>query len=180
MRTIILGVTGSIAAYKAADLANQFCKKDYVVHVVMTESAEKFITPMTFQTLTKQPVLTEMFDGVHYPHEVRHIALGKMADALIIAPASANIIAKLAHGLADDMLSTIALVMGEKPIIIAPAMNTRMYHNQVVQRNINTLKEYGIHIIEPRSDLLACGDVGTGALASTGDIIHQAESILLK
>ncbi|NIZ40862.1 flavoprotein [Entomospira entomophila] len=180
MRTIILGVTGSIAAYKAADLANQFCKKEYTVHVVMTESAEKFITPMTFQTLTKQPVLTEMFDDVHYPHEVRHIALGKMADALVIAPASANILGKLAHGLADDMLSTLALVMGDKPMIIAPAMNTRMYHNQVVQRNISMLKEYGFYIIEPRSDLLACGDIGAGALASVEVILEEVDQILSK
>ncbi|NIZ18693.1 flavoprotein [Entomospira culicis] len=175
---ITLGITGSIAAYKAADLASQLGKRGYRVQAMMTESAERFITPHTLQALTKEPVLTQMFDLEQYPHEIRHITLAKESDLLLIAPASANIIAKLAHGLADDLLSTFALVMDGTSIMLAPAMNTRMYQNPIVQNNIQILRGYGMQIIEPKSDLLACGDIGQGALATVDTILAHVDKYL--
>ena len=159
-KTIVLGVTGGIAAYKAAGLASLLMKQHAEVHVIMTDNAANFIHPLTFETLTKQKCLTDTFDRNH-PFEVTHIELAKKADLILVAPATANIMAKLAHGLADDMLTTTILA-STCPKMIAPAMNTRMYENPVTQANRQTLLNYGWKVIEPASGLLACGDTGSG------------------
>ncbi len=171
-KNILLGVTGSIAAYKAADIANTLTKEGHSIHVIMTKSGMEFITPLTFQTLTKNKVHTDMF-GDYIPSEVEHISLAQKADIAVIAPATANFIAKAAAGIADDMLTTVILALKNKPVIVCPAMNTAMYENKVTQRNIHILKELGFQFVEPREAMLACGVVGRGALAET-DLILQA------
>ncbi|MDR0819712.1 MAG: bifunctional phosphopantothenoylcysteine decarboxylase/phosphopantothenate--cysteine ligase CoaBC [Oscillospiraceae bacterium] len=177
MSNIVLGVTGSIAAYKAADIANRLTKDGHAVSVIMTASAAEFITPLTFQTLTKKKVYTEMFDLIDY-EDVKHISLAKAADLLLIAPATANIIGKLASGIADDMLSTVAMAVQNKPTLICPAMNTAMYENPAVQSNIEKLRSYGVHFVEPKEALLACGDVGKGALADVEVILETVADFL--
>lgn len=172
MKEIILGITGSIAAYKAAEIANQLTKKDITVHTIMTKSATQFITPLTLQTLTKNKVYVDMFEEIAYS-DVRHISLAQRADCCVIAPATANIIGKIASGIADDMLSTVIMAIKNKPRIICPAMNTAMYENQITQENIKKLESYGYKFVEPKEALLACGDVGKGALADI-DIIIEA------
>lgn len=159
-KTVILGVTGSIAAYKAANLASLLKKQHADVHVIMTKNAMQFITPVTFETLTGNKCLTDTFDR-NFQFNVEHVELGKRADLALVAPASANVMAKLAHGIADDMLTTTLLAC-QCPKLIAPAMNTRMYENPVTQDNMEILKKYGWRIIEPASGLLACGDTGKG------------------
>lgn len=159
-KTVILGVTGSIAAYKAATLASLLKKQHADVHVIMTKNAMQFITPVTFETLTGNKCLTDTFDR-NFQFNVEHVELGKRADLALVAPASANVMAKLAHGIADDMLTTTLLAC-QCPKLIAPAMNTRMYENPVTQDNMEILKKYGWRIIEPASGLLACGDTGKG------------------
>ncbi|MDO4616291.1 MAG: bifunctional phosphopantothenoylcysteine decarboxylase/phosphopantothenate--cysteine ligase CoaBC [Lachnospiraceae bacterium] len=159
-KTIILGVTGGIAAYKAANLASLLKKQHADVHVIMTENAQNFITPITFETLTVNKCLTDTFDR-NFQFEVEHVELAKKADLAIIAPATANVLAKLANGLADDMLTTTLLAC-QCPKLAAPAMNTRMYTNPVTQDNLDKLRKYGWEIIEPAAGLLACGDVGKG------------------
>ncbi len=173
---ILLMVTGSIAAYKAADLANGLRKKGHNVHVAMTHSATKFITPLTMQTLSKNIVHLDVMEEKS-PKRIEHIDLIKDMDLILIAPASANIIGKIATGIADDMVSTLALVGHELPIYVAPAMNTRMYENPVVQENMNKMKERGIHFLEPRSTLLACEDVGKGAMETVDNIIEVIEKL---
>jgi phosphopantothenoylcysteine decarboxylase len=170
MKEIILGITGSIAAYKAAELANQLTKSNILVHTIMTDSAMKFITPLTLQTLTKNRVYTNMFEEIYYP-DVRHISLAQRADCCIIAPATANVIGKLASGIADDMLTTVVMAVKNKPIIICPAMNTAMYENPITQDNMKKLSAYGYDFVEPKESLLACGDTGKGALADIDTII---------
>lgn len=177
MKNIVLGVTGSIAAYKAADITNILTKLGYKVDVIMTKSAMEFITPLTLQTLSKNRVYSDMFQ-LEYPREVKHISLSQKADLFLIAPATANIIGKLANGIADDMLSTNALSMKGIPMLIAPAMNTRMYENPFVQDNIDKLKKYGYQIIEPKEARLACGDTGKGALADVDEIISIVQEAL--
>lgn len=169
-KTIILGVTGGIAAYKAADLASRLMKLHADVQVIMTEHALNFINPITFETLTGRKCLTDTFDR-NFPFEVKHIALAKRADLALIAPCTANVIAKLAHGLADDMLTTTLLAC-TCPILIAPAMNTRMYENPATQDNLAALKRYGMKIIEPAEGHLACGDSGKGKLPDPADIVE--------
>ncbi len=169
-KTIILGVTGGIAAYKAADLASRLMKLHADVQVIMTEHALNFINPITFETLTGRKCLTDTFDR-NFPFEVEHIALAKRADLALIAPCTANVIAKLAHGLADDMLTTTLLAC-TCPILIAPAMNTRMYENPATQDNLAALKRYGMKIIEPAEGHLACGDSGKGKLPDPADIVE--------
>ena len=172
MKNIILGVTGSIAAYKAADIANKLTKAGNSVHVVMTKAAEQFITPLTFMTLTKNKVYTDMF-ALDDPSRVAHISLAHGADLFLAAPASADFIAKAAAGIGDDMLTTVLLAVQDIPVLIAPAMNTAMYDNKLTQRNIKTLTELGYRFIEPRESLLACGDVGKGALAETEVVVAK-------
>jgi phosphopantothenoylcysteine decarboxylase/phosphopantothenoylcysteine decarboxylase/phosphopantothenate--cysteine ligase len=166
---IILGVTGSIAAYRAAELTNLFTKAGHTVHVIMTRAAREFIAPLTFQTLAKTKVYTDMFEDNFTP-DVRHISLAQRADVFLIAPASADIIAKTANGIADDMLTTVFLTAWQKKRIVAPAMNTAMYLNPVTQGNIEKLKAQGVSFVEPREARLACGDLGVGALADVSDI----------
>ena len=161
-KTIVLGVTGGIAAYKAASLASLLVKQHADVQVLMTENATNFITPITFEQLTGNKALVDTFDR-NYQSSVEHIAVADRADFVLIAPATANVIAKLAHGLADDMLTTTVLAC-DCPKAIAPAMNTKMYENPVTQDNLATLRRYGWEVIEPASGRLACGAVGKGKL----------------
>lgn len=161
-KNILLGVTGGIAAYKIANLASMLKKQGANVKVIMTENACQFITPMTFETLTAQKVYTDTFDR-NFEFKVDHIELGKWADVFLIAPATANVIGKLANGIADDMLTTTALAM-RCPILVSPAMNTAMFENKVVKHNIMKLRTYGMDIIMPASGHLACGDTGAGKM----------------
>lgn len=159
---IILGVTGSIAAYKTASLASMLVKKKADVTVIMTPNATNFINPITFESLTGNKCLVDTFDR-NFEFQVEHVSLAKQTDVVLVAPASANVIAKAAHGIADDMLTTTLLAC-TCPKIFAPAMNTRMYQNPVVQDNMRTLERYGIEVITPASGYLACGDTGEGKM----------------
>ena len=163
-KTVILGVTGSIAAYKAANLASMLKKQHADVQVIMTKNATQFMNPITFESLTGNKCLVDTFDR-NFQFQVEHVALAKRADLAIVAPATANIMAKLAHGLADDMLTTTLLAC-RCPKLIAPAMNTRMYENPITQDNMDILRKYGFRIIEPAVGHLACGDTGAGKLPS--------------
>lgn len=174
---IVLGVTGSIAAYKAADIAHRLTKAGHNVDVILTESGSRIITPITLQTLSRNKVYTDMFEEIDHK-EVKHISLAEKADVVLIAPATANIIGKIAGGIADDFLSTVAMAAANRaPVYIAPAMNTYMYENPIVQGNIEKLKSLGYSFIEPRESLLACGDTGRGALAEVDDIVNVIEEI---
>ena len=159
---IVLGVSGSIAAYKIASLASMLKKKQADVTVIMTQNATNFINPITFESLTGNKCLVDTFDR-NFQHSVEHVALAKQADVMLVAPASANVIAKAAHGLADDMLTTTLLAC-QCPKIFAPAMNTRMYLNPVVQDNLKILEKYGMEVVTPASGYLACGDTGEGKM----------------
>ena len=161
-KTILLGVTGGIAAYKSASLASRLVKAGAEVRVIMTEHATNFINPITFETLTGHKCITDTFDR-NFEFQVEHVSLAKKADVIMVAPATANIIAKLAHGLADDMLTTTILA-SHAPKLIAPAMNTGMYENPVTQNNLALLKKYGMEVIEPAAGHLACGDEGKGKM----------------
>ena len=176
MASILFGVTGGIAAYKAADIANKLVKAGHDIKVIMTRSAQEFITPLTFQTLTKHQVYTDMFNDP-FAEDVKHISLAKWADVAVIAPCTANVIGKLANGIADDMLTTVIMATSTTKLI-CPAMNTAMYENAAVQRNLELLKGDGYCFVEPRESRLACGDVGKGALAETETIIEKIEGIL--
>lgn len=170
-KTVILGVTGSIAAYKAANLASMLKKQHADVHVIMTENATQFITSITFESLTGNKCLVDTFDR-NFQFEVEHVALAKRADLAIVAPATANVIAKLAHGLADDMLTTTLLAC-TCPRLIAPAMNTRMYENPITKDNLETLRRYGFRLIEPAVGHLACGDTGAGKLPPETELLEH-------
>lgn len=170
-KTVVLGVTGGIAAYKAAYLASSLTKAGAQVHVIMTKSAMEFVTPLTFETLTGQKCVTDTFDR-SFQWNVEHVALAKRADLFVVAPATANIIAKFACGLADDMLSTTWLAASCKKLV-APAMNTGMYENPVTQRNLAALKELGVELVEPGVGRLACADVGRGRLAEPEEIFER-------
>ncbi len=161
-KTVILGISGSIAAYKIASLASALVKQHCEVHVIMTKNATNFIHPMTFETLTGNKCLVDTFDR-NFQYSVEHVSIAKKADAVLVAPATANVIAKMAHGLADDMLTTTILAC-QCPIIAAPAMNTRMFRNPIVQDNIKILKSYGMEVIDPATGYLACGDTGEGKM----------------
>ncbi len=163
-KTVILGVSGSIAAYKMANVASMLIKQGCEVHVIMTKNATQFITPVTFETLTGNKCLVDTFDR-NFQFHVAHVSLAKKADLLLIAPASANVIGKLANGIADDMLTTTALAC-TCPKLIAPAMNTNMFHNPVVQDNLKKLEGYGYEVIQPASGFLACRDIGDGKMPS--------------
>jgi phosphopantothenoylcysteine decarboxylase/phosphopantothenate--cysteine ligase len=162
MRHLLLIVSGSIAAYKAADLAHKFKKAGICVHVIMTRNAANFINPVTFDTLTGNRCITDTFDRNH-EFNVEHVSLAAEADLVMVAPASADIIGKMANGIADDMATTTIMAC-QCPILLAPAMNTRMYKNPIVQANIKKLEAFGVHEIRPASGMLACGDVGEGKL----------------
>ena len=176
-KNVLLAVTGSIAAYKAADIARGFIKKGYTVTVMLTANGAKFITPMTFETLTGSKCLVDTFDR-NFKYEVEHIAAAKACDLLLVAPASANVIGKIAGGIADDMVTTTILAV-TSPKLIAPAMNTAMYDNPIVQDNMKKLKAYGYQFIDPAEGLLACGDTGRGKLADVEDILSVSQGILM-
>ena len=170
-KTVLLGVTGGIAAYKAAALASALVKQHAAVEVVMTENATKFVTPLTFEQLTGRRTMVDTFDR-NFSHQVEHISLAERTDLVIVAPATANVMAKLAHGLADDMLTTTILAC-RCPKLIAPAMNTNMYENPVTQDNMDILRRYGWDVIEPASGRLACGAVGKGKMPEPEDLLQH-------
>ena len=170
-KTVLLGVTGGIAAYKAAALASALVKLHAAVEVVMTKNATQFITPLTFEQLTGRRTMVDTFDR-NFSHQVEHIALADRTDLVIIAPATANVCAKLAHGLADDMLTTTVLAC-RCPKLIAPAMNTNMYENPVTQDNLDILRRYGWDVIEPASGRLACGAVGKGKMPEPETLVQH-------
>ncbi len=170
-KTVVLGVSGGIAAYKIANLASMLCKLHASVHVIMTKNAANFINPITFETLTGNRCLMDTFDR-NFQFQVEHVAIAKQADVVLIAPATANVVAKLANGLADDMLTTTVLACTCKKIL-APSMNTRMYENPITQDNLKKLQTYGFEILAPETGMLACGDVGSGKLPKE-DLLLEA------
>ena len=177
-RNVVLGVTGSIAAHKAADLASQLAKKNCAVRVVMTADAQRFITPLPFKTLSRHPVVTDLYDE-EAGWQPAHIRLADEADLLLIAPATANFIAKLAHGLANDALSCIALALNPAAkILIAPAMNGKMWQHPATQENVATLKARGAEFIGPEAGLLSCGYEGIGRLWPVDEIAARALALL--
>ncbi|UCD57482.1 MAG: bifunctional phosphopantothenoylcysteine decarboxylase/phosphopantothenate--cysteine ligase CoaBC [Candidatus Hydrogenedentota bacterium] len=175
-KEIVLGVCGGIAAYKACDLASKLRQSGAEVTVVMTSAAQQFVSPLTFQSLTHRPVITGLFA---HPEEweIEHISLAQRASLAVIAPATANIIGKLACGIADDFLTTFVLATGA-PILVCPAMNCEMYANRIVQENLDRLRERGFHIVEPEEGRLACGDVGKGRLADVETIFERVRTLL--
>jgi len=177
-KQVVLGITGSISAYKACDIVRGLQKKNISVTVVMTEAAKKFITPLTLMSLSQNKVYSEMFAESCDEWTMDHISLAQKADLFLIAPATANVIGKIAGGIADNLLISTAMTT-RAPIVIAPAMNTAMYENKIVQNNISILKKNGIRFIDPVSGKLACGDVGKGHLAGV-DIIVKKVCALLK
>lgn len=170
-KTVLLGVTGGIAAYKAAALASALVKQRADVEVIMTHNATQFVTPLTFEQLTGHRTMVDTFDR-NFSHQVEHISLAERTDLVMIAPATANVCAKLAHGLADDMLTTTVLAC-KCPKLIAPAMNTNMYENPVTQDNLEILRRYGWDVIEPASGRLACGAVGKGKMPEPEDLLQH-------
>ena len=177
-KTIVLGVTGGIAAYKSANLASMLVKLNADVHVIMTHNATHFITPMTFETLTNNKCIVDTFDR-NFSFDVKHVSLAKRGDLFVVAPCTANVIGKLAHGICDDMLTTTMLAT-KAPKLIAPAMNTGMWENPILQDNLLKLKAYGYHIIDPIIGRLACGDTGTGKMNSEEVIVEHILTFLAK
>ncbi|WP_426349281.1 bifunctional phosphopantothenoylcysteine decarboxylase/phosphopantothenate--cysteine ligase CoaBC [Alloiococcus sp. CFN-8] len=175
-KCIVVGVTGGIAAYKALDVISKLKKLDFEIHVIMTKSACEFVTPLSFQALSQNPVITDMFEEPK-AWEIQHISLAKKADLILVCPGTANIIGKIANGIADDMLTTTVMAT-TAPIIIAPAMNTNMYSNPIVQGNIEKLKAFGYNFIDPDEGRLACGDLGKGKLADTETIVSSVTTFL--
>ena len=177
-KTIVLGVTGGIAAYKSANLASMLVKLNADVHVIMTHNATHFITPMTFETLTNNKCIVDTFDR-NFSFDVKHVSLAKRGDLFVVAPCTANVIGKLAHGICDDMLTTTMLAT-KAPKLIAPAMNTGMWENPILQDNLLKLKGYGYHIIDPIIGRLACGDTGTGKMNSEEVIVEHILTFMAK
>ena len=175
-KTIVLGVTGGIAAYKSCEIVSRLRKAGAKVHVIMTKNACEFVTPMTFETLSNTPCVNDTFARPER-WEVEHVALAKAADLFVIAPATANILAKMAHGIADDMLSTTVLAT-RAPILVAPAMNTGMWENVATQENCQVLLARGVHFVGPEGGFLACGDVGAGRMSEPVQIVEKMEEIL--
>ena len=174
-RTVVLGVTGSIAAYKACELVRLFVKNGDDVHVVMTDHAKEFVTPLTFCTLSRNPVAHDLF-AAKEEWQPGHISLAEAADVVVVAPATANILAKMAQGIADDLLSSILLAT-RAPVLVAPAMNTGMYENAATQANFATLKSRGVAFVESASGELACGTTGVGRLADPSAIFAAAAEL---
>jgi phosphopantothenoylcysteine decarboxylase/phosphopantothenate--cysteine ligase len=177
-REIVVGVTGGIAAYKTAMVVSRLVQAGSGVSVVMTASAAKFVTPLTFQTLTGRPVHTDLFASPGEYHG-DHIALAERAELVVVAPATANCLAKLAHGVADDLLSTTLLAI-DAPLLFAPAMNSRMWQHPAVQANVKTLRERGVRFIGPEEGRLACGTTGPGRMAEPEDILAEIVDVVQK
>ncbi|MBQ6631034.1 MAG: bifunctional phosphopantothenoylcysteine decarboxylase/phosphopantothenate--cysteine ligase CoaBC, partial [Romboutsia sp.] len=177
-KTVVIGVSGGIAVYKTLDVISRLKKLGVNVNVIMTKSATEFVTPLSFQSLSQNYVVCDMFEDPK-TWDVEHISLAKRADLFLIAPATANVIGKMANGIADDMLTTTVMATKAK-VLIAPAMNTNMFENPIVQRNITTLKELGYNFVEPESGRLACGDTGKGKLASPETIVEEVVKLLSK
>lgn len=175
-KNIVIGVTGGIAVYKSLDVISKLKKKDFQIKVIMTKAAAEFVTPLSFQTLSQNIVNTDMFCEPE-AWDIQHISLAKEADLMAIIPATANIIGKVSNGIADDLLTT-TIMATKAPVVFAPAMNTNMYNNPIVQDNINRLRKLGYEFIEPSTGKLACGDVGTGKLENTDSIVQVIESML--
>ncbi len=175
-REIVLGVTGGIAAYKSAEIVSRLRHLGARVHVIMTKNATEFVAPLTFQTLSANPVVTDTFTAPEY-WNVEHVALAKLADVFVVAPATANILAKMANGIADDMLST-TLLATKAPILAAPAMNTGMWTAPATQGNVRRLKERGVHFVGPDSGILACGDTGAGRMSEPAAIVNAIVQLL--
>lgn len=175
-KTVVLGVTGGIAVYKAVELLRLLTKAGAEVHVIMTKAATEFVTPLTFQTLSGNPVSTELFN-LYQEREIGHISLADRADLLLIAPATANVIGKIAHGIADDLLTTTVMAT-KAPVLVAPAMNVNMYQNPLYQENEARLRRHGYHFVDAESGSLACGWEGSGRLAQPGRIFDQACALL--
>lgn len=175
-KTVVMGITGGIAAYKAIEVVRLLKKSHAAVHIIMTSSAAKFITPLTFREISGNPVITSLWEEpVHW--NVEHISLATMADLFLIAPATANIIGKIANGIGDDMLSTTVMAT-KAPVVLSPAMNTNMYENPIVQQNIQKLSALGYHIIKPSTGLMACGTEGIGRLPEPSEIAGEVTRLL--
>ena len=174
-KCILLGVSGGIAAYKAVDLCSKLSSQGYDVNVVMTESARKLVSECLFRTLSKNPVLTDLFESPDW--RPGHVALAEKADLMVVAPATANFIGKLANGIADDVLSTSAIAFYKK-VLIAPAMNTHMWRHPAVQKNCETLRSWGVEFVGPASGHLACGDVGEGRMVEVPEILEKINKLL--
>lgn len=177
-REIVLGVTGGIAAYKAADLCSKLVQRKAHVSVVMTQSAHQFIGATTFEALTNRPVNSDPFVP-HEHYQGEHIGLAQRADVIVIAPATANTLARLAHGFADDLLSTIVMVTSA-PVVVSPAMNCDMWARPSVQRNVQQIRDDGVHVIDPEEGWLSCGQIGAGRMAEPATIVAFLEALLAK
>src|SRR5215813_9986745 len=175
-RRVLLGVTGGIAAYKVAELSRLLIRNNVDVQVAMTEAATRFVTPATFQALTGKPVITDLWDA-SFPNHMAHIELSRGVDAIVVAPASADFLAKLAHGLADDLLSTTCLARN-CPLLVAPAMNREMWDNPATRRNVEQLMRDGVALIGPASGDQACGEVGMGRMVESRDIAEAVAAFL--
>lgn len=176
-QTVVLGVTGGIAAYKSAEIVSRLVKANVDVYVIMTQHATEFVAPLTFETLSNHPVCVDMFQR-ETPWEVEHIALAKRADVFLVAPATANVIAKYAGGIADDMLTT-TLLATKAPVLLAPAMNENMWENPITQRNMQLLREVaGVHVVGPAAGRLACGDIGYGRMEEPAVIVEAVQNLL--
>src|SRR5271168_2923536 len=179
---LALGVTGGVAAYKAAELVRRLQQEKLDVQVVMTRAAQEFITPLTFAALTGQKVITEMFSAAgaapaNVESAIEHIAVAQRIDLLLVAPATADILGKFAHGIADDFLTTLHLAT-KAPVIVAPAMNVNMWEHAATQKNLATLRVRGVHIVNPDEGYLACGMIGSGRLAATEAIVEKVREVL--
>lgn len=177
---VLLCVTGGIACYKSADLASKLVQRGCRVNVAMTEAAQQFVRPLTFQSLTNRQVYTSMWQSTEN-YRSGHIALTELADLVVVAPATANIIGKMANGMADDLVSTMVLATtGSCPVLIAPAMNTRMWNSPAVQANVAKLRQWGTHIIGPAEGRLACGTMGAGRMSEPEEILDAVTALLTK
>lgn len=174
---ILLGVTGGIAAYKACEVASRLVKEGLAVDVVMTKNAQEFVRPLTFQTLVKAPVYTDAFAPIE-DYSVEHISLAKRADICLVCPATANVIGKLAGGIADDLLTTVLMAAWQKPLLLCPAMNTAMLESPAFRENLAKLRARGAHVVEPGEGTLACGDEGRGRLAEPEIIVAAVRSVV--
>ena len=177
-KTIVLGVSGGIAAYKSCELVRRLVERDAEVHVIMTKAAREFVTPLTFQALSGHPVHTDLFD-LPQEHEINHISLADRADAIVIAPATADLIAKASHGICDDLVTTV-LCVTRAPGIVAPSLNVHMWNNPITQKNVVKLRKHGFVVIEPESGPLACGYEGKGRLPEPETIVDLVEKTVSK